>query len=119
MLPEQENTMKKQVTFELSVLFIRDGDCWVAQCLEYDIAAQGKTLEEVNEALERTFVGQILLDVRRGKEPLQGIPKAPKLYWERFEHGERLKDEDRFSLPENGLPGFMIDALAKDRRILA
>lgn len=109
----------KQKTFELSVLFIQGRESWVAQCLEYDIAAQGKTFSDVKRAFERTFIGQVMLDIKSGKEPLCGIPKAPDIYWERFARSERLKDEERFRLPDNMPPGFMVDALAKDRRILA
>ena len=50
---------------------------WVAQCLDYDIAAQGHTKARAMESLERTILGQIHLDIEDGKEPLQDIGKPP------------------------------------------
>lgn len=35
----------------LRVIVLRDGDLFYAQCLEYDIAAQGKTADEAVERL--------------------------------------------------------------------
>jgi hypothetical protein len=68
-------------TITVRVLFIREGDSYVAQCLEYDIAAQGKTMPEVKRGFELTFAGQMELDTRAGRPLFQGIPKAPDIYW--------------------------------------
>ena len=72
----------------MSILFRRewngDGYGWVAQCLEYDIAAQGVTIREAMAAFERTFVGQLVVDVAHKKMPLEGIRPAPKKYWDEF-----------------------------------
>ena len=58
--------------FPLTILFLQDHGYWVAQCLEYDITAQGKTIDAAKLAFERTFVGQVLVDTQKGKEPLEG-----------------------------------------------
>jgi hypothetical protein len=108
-----------QVTFVVSVLLLREEDGWVAQCLEYDVAAQGKTITQVKTAFERTFVGQILVDVKAGRQPLEGVGQAPGFYWEKFEHAERLADRKPFYLPEGIPPAFMIAAVADDVRISA
>lgn len=47
---------------KLRVLFIKgngDTDNWVAQCLEYDIAAQGKTIREAKKMFELTMAGEL------------------------------------------------------------
>ncbi len=106
-----------QTHFVVSVLFLRENEGWVAQCLEYDIAAQGATIPKAKNAFERTFVGQILVDLEKGKQPLQGIQQAPPSYWEKFEHGERLMDRRPFRLPDTLPPAFMIAATADDLRI--
>jgi hypothetical protein len=111
--------MTQQVTFNVSVLILREGDSWVAQGLEYDIAAQGKTIAAAKTAFERTFVGQIVVDVLHGKQPLEGVSRAPRSYWTKFEHGERLTDRKPFYLPEGIPPSFMIAAAAEDLRICA
>ncbi len=50
---------------------------WVAQCLDYDIVSQGDTISEVKQRLARTVIGQICVDISRGRDPLEGIPSAP------------------------------------------
>lgn len=55
----------------LSVVLMWDEDRWVAQCLEYDIAAQGHSIDEARESFERIFFGQIKLDLARGRLPLE------------------------------------------------
>jgi len=110
---------KKTHNIMISVLFMQEDCCWVAQGLEYDITAQGNSLSEATKAFEKTMVGQIILDLKGKLKPLSGIEEAPKMYWDMFETSERLKNKKRFSIPKTAMPGFMIDAIAKDRRIAA
>lgn len=75
--------MKKRIRV---VLFQEEGQ-WVAQCLEYDIAAQGTTIDEAQNEWARTFKGYIALSEENNVEPLQGVPKAPDFYEEEFDVG--------------------------------
>lgn len=86
-------------TFNLSVLLIPEGESWAAQCLEFDIAAQGRTLHDAKANFERTFVGQIALDVLHGRQPMDGILPAPPEYWRAFENASRLLDRQPFRMP--------------------
>ena len=108
-----------QATFVVSVLLLHEQDNWVAQCLEYDVAAQGRTIAEAKAAFERTFVGQILVDVKNNSRPLEGIGQAPGVYWNKFSQGERLTDRKPFYLPDGIPPTYMIAAVASDLRISA
>jgi len=99
------------------VLFLKEGDAWVAQCLEYDIAAQAKTLPEAEQAFERTLVGQIMLDLRRGKEPFSGTKPAPRMYWRKFNEGLGLRMEPTIELPKQTPPAFMIEEIRKEARV--
>ena len=98
----------------------RDGDNhvgWVAQCLEYDIAAQGQTIDVVKKRFRHTLIGQILVDIKHGKEPLEGIKKAPREFWKQFEQGERLARQPKFYMPDNiEIP---VRAAVKDMRVYA
>ena len=68
----------------LSVLFIQREGFWVAQSLEYDLAAQGRTVDEAKHAFEQTLIGQIMLDKQQGRPPLDHLPPAPDRYWDAF-----------------------------------
>ncbi len=48
----------------LHILLFEEGDTWAAQCLEHDIAAQGRTMEEAAECLAFTIVAE--LEMRDG-----------------------------------------------------
>ena len=82
----------------LSVLIRQEeGGMWFAQCLEHDIAAQGKTLAEVQSRLSLTVMGQIVIDIIHDEEPLANIDPAPENFREEF--GKGLKVESHFAEP--------------------
>src|SRR5689334_6392027 len=83
----------------IHVVLLREGDLYVAQCLEYDIAAQGETLDQVRLNFERALVGQICVDVHHDIKPLSKTPKAPAKYWKLWENAERLGDERPIYVP--------------------
>ena len=75
-----------------AVLFQEEG-WWVAQCLEYDIAAQAKTQADVVYELERILVGRCLVSSDKGCPPFAGVPPAPRRYWKTFERAEPVFHE--------------------------
>ena len=104
-------------TLHVSVLIMREGDHWVAQCLEYDIAAQATSLDALKHAFARTFAGQIAVDLHHKRLPLQGIPQAPRRYFDLFEGAHRLAERHLLPLPENMPPTYMLRPVAEDLRI--
>ncbi len=69
--------------FCVSVLLHRDGDAWVAQCLEKDLAAQGPNPEEAKKRFLRALGAQIAWDLQDKREPLSNLPQAPQRYFEK------------------------------------
>jgi hypothetical protein len=65
----------------IQVLFIAGDHGVYAQCLDYDLAAQGATPDEAEEAFFRTVGLQIELDRRARREPFTGLGKAPERFW--------------------------------------
>jgi hypothetical protein len=78
-------------TLSLSVLLLKEGESWVAQVLEHDIAAQGKTVSDATCSLRKIIAGQGFLDIQNGLEPLAGISAAPDYYRAMFENAEETK----------------------------
>jgi hypothetical protein len=70
--------------FYVSVLLHRDGNAWVAQCLEKDLAVQGPSVEEAKNRFLRTLSAQIQDDLLDGREPLSGLPQAPASYFDKL-----------------------------------
>jgi hypothetical protein len=84
----------------IHALVMRHEDWWVAQCLQYNIAAQAKTLDDLAYELQRTIVARIALAEELGVEPFENLPPAPPEYWERFRGAMLLSaDEVPFRVP--------------------
>jgi hypothetical protein len=75
-----------------AVLFQEEG-WWVAQCLEYALAAQARTQADVVYEIERLLVGRILIGAEKGCLPFAGLPPAPRRFWKMFELAEPLAPE--------------------------
>ena len=109
----------KKLNFFVSVLLMREENRWVAQCLEYDIAAQADSISGVKKAFSKAFVSQVAVNVRHGKKPLQDVPKAPDFYRQMFKKAERLVDRPMFAMPYQLIPEVDVKAKAKEMRIAA
>jgi len=107
--------MGQQLSVAISILLRPEGNGWAAQCLEYDIAAQGQTIPEAKYAIEKAFVGQVVVDLSTGNAPLADVPQAPAEYWKAFEQGERLADRKSFFIPQP----FKFRAFVEEMRIAA
>lgn len=108
--------MKKRA-FSVKVLLIEEDALWSMQCLDYDIAAQGRTIDEAKDSFEKTFLGQIAVDIEENREPFKNVEKAPQEFWDQFEKAEPPEDPRRFYVPEWILPGFIIGAQVDDMRV--
>jgi hypothetical protein len=80
------------IDYQIHAVAFRSGSCWVAQCLEYDIATQAKSLCELLYEVERILAAHFIVAKQEGVAPFAGIPKAPKRYWEMYRNGKPLPD---------------------------
>ena len=96
--------MEQHWDFSLSILMFREGNGWIAQCLEYDITAQGNGDQAVKDSFEKTFVGQVIVDIIHGKKPLEGISRAPKMYWDRIANTSGCPERKPVYIPLTNLP---------------
>ena len=87
------------------VVVFQEDERVCAQCLEYDIAAQGQTLDDCLYQLGRLIVGHIAISTEKGFEPFRGLKRAPQRFWEWFERS-------RIPLTSTPLP-FAADDLAR------
>lgn len=71
--------------FRVSVVIYPEGDVWIAQCLEYDIVSQGRTIQDVQDRLIRNVAATLYVYAENGKDTFENIRPAPKKFWEMFE----------------------------------
>jgi hypothetical protein len=72
----------------LQAVVFREGEWWILQVLEYDLATQVWRLEDVPGTFHRLLLAQILANAEHGVEPFHGFSRAPKRYWEMYERAE-------------------------------
>jgi hypothetical protein len=68
----------------LSVLLFQEPDhpnAWIAQALEYDIAAYGADIEAAKRAFARTLQGHVTMSARYNRALFAGVEKAPNVFW--------------------------------------
>ena len=100
----------------IRVLLARDGDQWVAQCLEYDIGTQAPDLDQLRKRLMVALEAERQESVRRHGAPFAGIGPAPAIFHEQWEkHAQRA-----FPRPEErpfgeGATGSEGAGVARDR----
>jgi len=70
--------------YVIRAVVFQEGEWLCAQCLEYDLAAQAKSLRQLFKALERLIAGHIAVRLRHKQQPFRDLPRAPKKYWTLF-----------------------------------
>lgn len=86
----------------ISVILFQEDEWWTAQCLEYDVAAQARTLPELRCELERVLTSHVLVSMKKGQPPFGGLKPAPQKFWDMFAAAKlRVEgDELPFRLPQ-------------------
>lgn len=63
---------------------------WIARGLDYDLSAEGRTIEAAVDTLLRIVRAHIAFDLRHHREPLSAFASAPRAYWGAFARGTPL-----------------------------
>ena len=77
----------------IRVILLRESGRWVAQCWDYDLAAQADTWSDTLRDLEGVVDERIKVCENRGVDPFALSP-APKRYWDRFESAPSWKVDE-------------------------
>lgn len=70
---------------EIRVLIAKEGEYWVAQCLEYDIGAQARDLDQLRGRLLTAIESERQESMRRHGMAFFGIDPAPRYFHELWE----------------------------------
>ena len=84
MVPTNSNYIRDMT---LRILLIRDPitKYWTAQCLEYDIAASGKSVRDAQKEFVRVLNVELSFRQSRGENGLEKIKPAPLFYHKLYE----------------------------------
>lgn len=79
---------------QIKAVVFKDGDWWIAQCLEHDIAAQAKTPKDLAYEIQRALIGHFIVSKQEGLIPFENLPKAPEKYWQLFANSLQLSPKN-------------------------
>ena len=79
----------------LKVLFTKEDDFWIAQCLDKDICAQSPRLEKLPESFKLAFLGHIAVRKSHNMngDVWEDVHKAPVQYWDLYNEGLKMADD--------------------------
>lgn len=92
----------------------KDGDWWIGQYLEHDIASQARTLEALEAEMARILAAHVFVSQAEGLPPFANLPEAPREFWEMFEHAKPVEDQ-----PTADLPGVSVSLPPTELRLAA
>src|SRR5437867_11782873 len=70
--------------YVIRAIVFQEGEWLCAQCLEYNLVAQAKSLPKLCLALQQLIVGHVVVRLRHGQQPFRNLPRAPAKYWTMF-----------------------------------
>lgn len=81
------------------VIARKEGEGWIANCVEYDICAQGADLGQVRRRMEVALEVECQVSKQKSGEPFGGIKPAPAIYEALYNEAEEtLKSELDFRI---------------------
>lgn len=86
--------------YEVSAILFEEGDWWSAQCLEYDIAAQARTLSDLLYEVERVLVSHLCIAEELGRKPFEGLEPAPQKFWDMYQKAHAREGCDYVRKPQ-------------------
>jgi hypothetical protein len=102
--------------YKLHAVVFQDGDWWVAQILEHNLATAARELQAIPSELERFLTVQIVGSLEAGVEPFGDLPRAPQRFWDLYEQATRSAHHETRSLR---LPGALQATASFDALIAA
>lgn len=76
-------------TDNLRVIAFKEGDTWVAQCLEYDISASASDLDDLYGRLMLTIQMDRESSIQIHGKPFAGLERAPHHFFDLWEKRSR------------------------------
>jgi hypothetical protein len=70
---------------KIHVIVFGDDDWFIAQCLEYDIATQAKSVTALLDEVECIIEAHIFVADKEAREPFANLPRAPRRFWQMYE----------------------------------
>lgn len=87
-------------TIRIRAIIFQDAGFWCAQCLEHDIAVQAHTKDALAAELFTALAAYAETAIEDGRKPFDGIPAAPRQFFEKFEKSREWNRRGPSQQPE-------------------
>lgn len=84
--------------YVIRAVVFQEGDWLCVQCLEYNLVAQAKSVQQLSKALQRLIAGHVAVRLRHKQEPFRDLPRAPEKYWAMFRRSRLILPAPMFRL---------------------
>jgi hypothetical protein len=84
--------------YAIRAVVFQEGEWLCAQCLEYNLVAQAKSLQQLSKALQRLIVGHVAVRLHHKQQPFRDLPRAPEKYWAMFRRSRLILPAPMFRL---------------------
>jgi hypothetical protein len=72
----------------LRIIVFQEGDWLCAQCVDYNLAVQAKTMDKLYKAMHRLVAGHVAVRRHHHRRPFEDLPPAPEKYRRMFERSK-------------------------------
>ncbi|HSS77518.1 MAG TPA: hypothetical protein VLV54_12335 [Thermoanaerobaculia bacterium] len=70
----------------IHAVVFKEGEWFIAQFLEYDIATQARSVTALLDEVEQIIAAHILVADKGGLEPFAKISRAPRRFWQMYKN---------------------------------
>lgn len=80
------------------IIVFEEDDWLCAHILEYDIAAQAKSMDELRLEIQRMVACHVAAALENDREPFADLRPAPERYWDMFRRAKVALPSERFTI---------------------
>jgi hypothetical protein len=119
---EEKMPVTSRDQFRVSVILYPEDGFWIAQGIEFDITARGRSPIEASERFSDKFAAEYVISIEVGdSEPLAGVGAAPQEFWTMYKNATMrvVVDETSFRLAGGPASQVRPEMRIADRRLAA
>jgi hypothetical protein len=68
---------------KLTIAIFEEGEWWVAQCREVDVATQARGLPGILMAIGEALAANVMVNAELGRKPFEGLNECPDVPWQK------------------------------------
>jgi hypothetical protein len=79
---------------KLTIAIFEEGEHWVAQCKEVDVATQARGLPGILMAIGEALAANVMVNAELGRQPFEGLSACPDGPWQKcLDRAEAIRAE--------------------------